>query len=144
VVTFILGTLLSPWLARMVNIPLRLLAPLIMFLSVIGAYAIRNDMFDVYMMLGLGVFTFLASKLDFHAGPIGLGMILAPIVEPALVQSLYLVRATSYQKVFFGSTVDIVLIAFTVLSIVWIAWSHMSTRRQARINKAAERLSATA
>lgn len=143
VVTFILGTLLSPWLARMISIPLRLLAPLIMFLSVIGAYAIRNDIFDVYMMLGLGVFTFLAGKLDFHAGPIGLGMILAPIVEPALVQSLYLVRATSYEKVFFGSTVDIVLIAITVLSVIWIVWSHMSAKKQARTNKAAEALSAT-
>jgi putative tricarboxylic transport membrane protein len=143
VMTFILGTLLSPWLARMVNIPLRLLAPLIMFLSVIGAYAIRNDLFDVYLMLGLGLFTFLVGKLDFHPGPIGLGLIMGPIVEPALVQSMYLSDATSYGRVFFGSTVDIVLIVLTVLSVGWVLWMQIKEKKQARTNKAVEGSSAT-
>jgi putative tricarboxylic transport membrane protein len=143
VMTFILGTLLSPWLARMVSIPLRLLAPLIMFLSVIGAYAIRNDLFDVYLMLGLGLFTFLVGKLDFHPGPIGLGLILGPIVEPALVQSMYLSDATSYGRVFFGSTVDIVLIVLTVLSVGCVLWTQIKESKQARANMAVEGLSAT-
>jgi putative tricarboxylic transport membrane protein len=138
VLTFILGTFFSRWLARMVSIPLRLLAPLIMFLSVIGAYAIRNDLFDVYLMLGLGLFTFLVGKLDFHPGPIGLGLILGPIVEPALVQSMYLSDATSYGRVFFGSTVDIVLIVLTVISLAWILWAQLEERKQARTNKAVE------
>jgi putative tricarboxylic transport membrane protein len=138
VLTFILGTVLSPWLARMVSIPLRLLAPLIMFLSVIGAYAIRNDIFDVYLMLGLGLFTFLVGKLDFHPGPIGLGLILGPIVEPALVQSMFLSDATSYGEVFFGSTIDIVLIVFTLLSVSWVLWSQIKDRKQASMGKAAE------
>jgi putative tricarboxylic transport membrane protein len=129
--TFVLGSLLSPWLARMVSIPLRLLAPLILFLSVIGSYAIRNDIFDVYMMLGLGVFTFIVGKLGFHAGPIGLGLIMGPIVEPALVQSMFLADATSYGQVFFGSTTDIVLIVLTVLSVGWVIWSQVKDRNQA-------------
>jgi putative tricarboxylic transport membrane protein len=128
--TFVLGSLLSPWLARMVSIPLRLLAPLIMFLSVIGAYAIRNDIFDVYMMLGLGLFTFIVGKFDFHPGPIGLGLIMGPIVEPALVQSMYLADATSYGKVFFGSTTDVVLIVLTVLSVAWVVWSQIKDKKQ--------------
>ncbi|HZD90352.1 MAG TPA: tripartite tricarboxylate transporter permease [Pseudolabrys sp.] len=136
VVTFILGTIFSPWLARMVNIPLRLLAPLIMFLSVIGSYAIRNDAFDIYLMLALGLFTYIASKLDFHPGPIGLGLILGPIVEPALVQSMYLADATSYPKVFFGSTVDVVLILMTVLSLGWVLWSQLKQNRQPSLDTA--------
>lgn len=138
IMTFVLGTLLSRWLARMVKIPLRLLAPLILFLSVIGAYAIRNDIFDVYLMLALGLFTFVAAKLDFHPGPIGLGLILGPIVEPALVQSMYLADATSYGQVFFGSTVDMVLIALTVLSLAWVLRTQMNERKQARTKRAAE------
>ena len=45
-------------LVRIIRIPLRLLAPLIVLLAVIGAYAIRNNMADVYIMLGLGIFVF--------------------------------------------------------------------------------------
>ncbi len=59
VMTFIVGSLFSPLMIRIVSIPLRLLAPMIFFLSVIGAYAIRNDIFDVYLMFGLGVLVFL-------------------------------------------------------------------------------------
>ena len=55
IVTFILGSLCAPFLVQIIRIPLRLLAPLIMLLAVIGAYAIRNNIFDVYIMLGLGV-----------------------------------------------------------------------------------------
>ena len=86
VVTFIFGMLMSGGLARMVLIPVRLLAPCILFLSVIGAYAIRNSMMDVYLMLGLGFAVYFLAQMGFHPGPIGLGVILGPIIEPALVQ----------------------------------------------------------
>jgi putative tricarboxylic transport membrane protein len=124
IVTFILGSLLTPLLVRIIRIPLRLLAPLIMFLAVIGAYAIRNNIFDVYMMFGLGVFVFLVRRLGFHPGPIGLGIILGPIIEPALVQSLYISNASSVGAVFFTGTVNIILISVTVLSISLVALSH--------------------
>lgn len=131
-VTFILGSLLAPLLASVVRIPLRILAPLIMFLAVIGAYAIRNNIFDVYMMLGLGVFVYLVRKLDFHPGPIGLGIILGPIIEPALVQSLYISHATSVGHVFFTGTVNLILIALTALSIGVAAMAHFKERGRKR------------
>jgi putative tricarboxylic transport membrane protein len=135
IVTFILGTLFAPMLARIVNIPLRLLAPLILFLAVIGAFAIRNSIFDVYLMLGLGVFVFLVRKLGFHPGPIGLGIILGPIIEPALVQAMFISDATSVGRVFFGSTVDIILISATVLSIAFVAWSRRKEQALERENE---------
>ena len=138
IVTFILGSLFAPWLARIVSIPLRLLAPLIMFLAVIGAYAIRNDIFDVYLMLGLGVFVFLVRKIGFHPGPIGLGLILGPIIEPALVQAMYLSDATSVGRVFFGSTVNIILIALTVFSVAFVIWTRRKERALERANEPVE------
>ena len=138
IVTFIVGTLFAPLMARIVNIPLRLLAPLIMFLAVIGAYAIRNSLFDVYLMLVLGVFVFLVRKVGFHPGPIGLGLILGPIIEPALVQAMYLADATSVGRVFFGSTVNVVLIALTVFSVAFVAWTRMRERAQQRTNEPVE------
>ena len=75
--------LATPLLVRIIKIPLRLLAPLIMFLAIIGAYAIRNNIFDVYLMLTIGIFVFLVRRIGFHPGPIGLGFILGPIIEPS-------------------------------------------------------------
>ncbi len=138
IMTFILGTLFAPILVRIIRIPLRLLAPLIMFLAVIGAYAIRNTIFDVYIMLGLGIFVFLIRKVGFHPGPIALGFILGPIIEPALVQAMYLADATSVGRVFFGSTVNIVLITLTIVSISFVAWTHIRERTQERAKEPVE------
>lgn len=124
VIIFILGTLFAPVLSRIIRIPLRLLAPLILFLAVIGAYAIRNTIFDVYFMLGLGLFVFLIRKIGFHPGPIGLGLILGPIIEPNLVQAMYMSDATSVMNVFFTGTVNIVIIMCIVLSIAFVAWTR--------------------
>ena len=138
IVTFILGSLFAPLLVRIIRIPLRLLAPLIMFLAVIGAFAIRNNIFDVYIMLGLGVFVFLIKPLGFHPGPIGLGLILGPIIEPALVQSLYLADATSIGRIFFTGTVNIILITFTVLSIFLAVWTSRRDRAKERTSASVE------
>ncbi len=132
IVTFILGSLFSPLLVRIVHIPLRLLAPLIMLLAVIGSYAIRNNIFDVYLMLGIGVFVFFARRLGLHPGPIGLGLILGPIIEPSLVQALYISDATSIGNVFFTGTVNIILITITVLSISLVAVARWKQRTQDR------------
>jgi len=138
VMTFIVGSLFSPFMIRIVSIPLRLLAPLIFFLSVIGAYAIRNDIFDVYFMFGLGVLVFLMRPLGIHPGPIGLGIILGPIIEPALVQSLYIARASSIADVFFTGAINITLIAITILSIGLVVLTRFKDRAQERASGAIE------
>jgi putative tricarboxylic transport membrane protein len=138
IVTFILGSLFAPMLVRVISIPLRLLAPLIMLLAVIGAYAIRNNIFDVYIMLGIGVFVFLIKRLGFHPGPIGLGLILGPIIEPSLVQAMYIADATSVWNVFFTGTINIILISFSVLSIAFVVWSRRMDRAQERASVSTE------
>ena len=129
VATFIIGAFLAGSLARMVLIPVRFLAPIVLFLSVLGSYAIRNNMVDVILMFGLGVIVYLLWKAGFHPGPIGLGIILGPIVEPALVQSMAMAQAQTVPGVFLASTVSKVLIVLTIVSVAWILWSN---KREAR------------
>jgi putative tricarboxylic transport membrane protein len=138
IVTFILGSLFAPLLVRIISIPLRLLAPLIMLLAVIGAFAIRNNIFDVYIMLGLGVFVFLVKRLGFHPGPIGLGLILGPIIEPSLVQALYISDASSIGRIFFTGTVNIILIALSILSISFVVWTRRRDLAQERASERGE------
>ena len=138
VMTFIVGTLFAPLMIRIVSIPLRLLAPIIFFLAVIGAYAIRNNIFDVYLMFGLGVFVFLVRGLGFHPGPIGLGIILGPIIEPALVQALYISNASSIGQIFFTGTINIILITITVLSISLVVLTRFKDRVRIRAGEPLE------
>ncbi|MPZ73936.1 MAG: C4-dicarboxylate ABC transporter permease [Nitriliruptorales bacterium] len=131
VVTFFIGAFLAGTLARMVLIPVRYLAPIVMFLSVVGAFAIRNNIVDVFLSLALGVLVYLLAKAGFHPGPIGLGIILGPIVEPALVQAMAVARASGLASVFLRSTVSKGLIALTTASVLWILWSNQREQRRA-------------
>lgn len=130
IVTYIFGSVLSPLIARMISTPVKILVPIVVFLSVIGAFAIRNNIVDVYWMLGLGIFTYLMSKLGFHPGPIGLGLILAPIVEPALVQAMDMSRASSVAHVFLGSPLDIIIAALSLLSVGWVLWTRRPQKKK--------------
>ncbi len=125
IATFIIGGALAGSLARMVSIPVRLLAPIVLFLSVAGSFAIRNNIVDVFLMVGFGTVVYLLSKVGFHPGPIGLGVILGPIVEPAMVQAMAMAEASSIFDVFLTGTVNIALIALTVLSVAWVMWSNL-------------------
>ena len=106
----------------------------IMFLAIIGAYAIRNNIFDVYLMLTIGIFVFLVRRIGFHPGPIGLGFILGPIIEPSLVQALYISDALGVGKIFFSGTINITLISLSVISVSAVAISRIRARKLAKVN----------
>lgn len=74
--------------ARISLIPYKYLAPIILAVCVVGAYSPRNSMFDVAVSLIFGVIGFAMKKADWPLPPLILGVILGPMFEIALRQSL--------------------------------------------------------
>ena len=102
------------------NIPIAFLAPFVVFLSVVGSYAINNNMFDVYVMIFFGLVGYIGRKAGFDAGPIVLGIILGKICEQGLVQSILMGKAAgSLFEVFFTRPISLILILLTVVSAAW-------------------------
>ena len=64
------------------------MAPLIMVLTLVGVYSVNNSVFDIWVMLVMGVFGYLARKLKFDLGPLLLAFVLGPIMERSLRQAL--------------------------------------------------------
>jgi putative tricarboxylic transport membrane protein len=73
------------WMLRM---PFTILAPLIFVLSLVGTYAAYLDMFDVRLMVLVGMGAFFLRLLDYPVAPAVLAVVLGPIAEPKLRQSL--------------------------------------------------------
>ena len=67
--------------AKMVELPKGILMPLIIVLSVVGTYAIQNNVTDIYWMLGFGIFGYFLKMNGFQVGPIILGIILGPLMD---------------------------------------------------------------
>ena len=113
------GYFLAKIIARLLNVKLNYVAITIVVLSVIGSYAIRNSMLDVWVVLAFGLIGFFGGRIGVDTGALALGIILGPMIEENLGKSMDLARAMgSLGTVFFSSKTVIVLMGLTALSCV--------------------------
>jgi putative tricarboxylic transport membrane protein len=137
-----LGLLLGKAASKVVTgLPVALLAPLVFFLSVIGAFAIQNNIADVYVMLALGLVGYAGRKIGLQPGPIVLGLILGVMCEQGLVQSILIGRAAKMpMAIFFTRPISIILIGLTLLSAGWPMLARMRppVRRTVNVNTEAD------
>ncbi len=66
---------------KLFSLPRGLLLPLIVPICVIGAYAVRLSMFDVWVMFASGAVGYVLHQFRFPTAPIVLGVILAPLAD---------------------------------------------------------------
>ncbi|WP_420404803.1 tripartite tricarboxylate transporter permease [Nisaea sp.] len=84
----VINILFIPVFLWVLKMPFTILAPVIFVLCVVGGYAPTEDMHDVWLMVGFGFGAYLLRKLDYPLAPAVLAIVLGPIAEPALRQSL--------------------------------------------------------
>lgn len=87
---FMFGFMLitARWLARLSNLPRGVLFPVILTLCVVGSYALANRMFDVWVMLAMGVLGFSMERVRLPLAPFVIGFVLAPIGESHITEGL--------------------------------------------------------
>lgn len=116
---------------HVVTVPPGNLYPVILLFCIVGAYAVNNSVFDVYVMLALGLIGFLMEENEFPIAPCILGLVLGGIVEQNLVASM--IRAQGDLLYFFHRPIAAVLGVLAIL--VWTAplalWAWRS--RSARV-----------
>jgi len=99
------------------------LVPSILVITILGTYALRNNVVDVALMLGLGVVGFLIRGLGLDAAPIVLGLILGTIAEQGYVQTILGGMAMDVPQLrLLENTLSQILIVLTVAVIGWTAW----------------------
>src|SRR5216684_5602380 len=88
VVLLILNLPLVGVFVNLLRVPYPIMYPIILVCSILGVYAVNSSVVDVWIMLVMGLVGYLLRKLEFEPAPIVLGVILAPMIEMALRQSL--------------------------------------------------------
>jgi putative tricarboxylic transport membrane protein len=76
------------FLAKLAKIPLPYLMPLILAFCIIGAFALNNRIFDIWVMLGFGLLGFLLESKNIPLAPFVIGFVLGPIAEENLTIAL--------------------------------------------------------
>jgi putative tricarboxylic transport membrane protein len=88
VIGVLMCVLLVPVFAAILRVPAPLLTPTIILLSVIGAYAVNNTTFDIWLLLAFGAAGYLFKKLNYPLAPFVVALVLGDMTEEALRQSL--------------------------------------------------------
>lgn len=90
VVVFLGGRFAVKAFAAILKLPYSLLAPIIIMFSIIGSYAISNDMYQVWVMLGFGIFGYFMKKYHFSPATLILGLVLGKMMEENFRRQLLL------------------------------------------------------
>jgi putative tricarboxylic transport membrane protein len=115
-----IGLLLLRFTVRLLTVRVTFVAVGIVMLSVIGAYAIRNSMLDVWIVVVFGLIGYFGNRVGLDNGAMALGLILGPMIEEGFSRSVSLSRAYdgSVLRVFWDSNIVLVLIFLTMLSLL--------------------------
>ncbi|HEX6004818.1 MAG TPA: tripartite tricarboxylate transporter permease [Burkholderiales bacterium] len=100
---------------RLLYIPAGVLYPLIVAISVIGAYGINGSMVDLYLILIFGVIGYIFDKVDIPVAPLVLSLVLGGMMEQSFRQAMTI--SGGNPKIFVGSTITVTLLVFSVISI---------------------------
>ena len=88
IVMVLLALVLTKPMVHILQINRKVLMPIIVVLTVVGAYASRSSMFDIKLMLIFGVIGFVLRKLNFPLAPVTLGLILGGTADTSFRQAL--------------------------------------------------------
>ncbi len=88
VMLLVLNLPLVPLFAQVLRLPVYVLYPLILGVSLVGVYSVSGSLFDLALLLVFGLLGYLMRKLDYPSAPLILGLALGAGMERALRQSL--------------------------------------------------------
>jgi len=118
--------LVGMW-AQLLRVPYAFMAPMVMVLTLVGVYSVNNSVFDIWVMLVMGVFGYLARKLKFDLGPLLLAFVLGPIMERSLRQALLMSHGSF--GIFFLRPISGALMMVAILFVLGNLWA---ARRKAK------------
>jgi putative tricarboxylic transport membrane protein len=99
---------------RLLDIDYSKVGPAILLFAVIGSYALRNAMTDVWITLGFGVLSYFMRKFNFGLAPLVLALVLGPLCETSLQRAMLM---SDYDPLYLVSRpISGSLLALSVLS----------------------------
>jgi putative tricarboxylic transport membrane protein len=81
--------LIGLWV-QVLKLRYQVLFPLILLFCLIGVFGVNNSILEIWLMIGFGAFGYLMKKFEYEMAPLVLALILGPMFENALRQSLIL------------------------------------------------------
>jgi TctA family transporter len=116
--------------AAILRVPFSAIAPMIVVSCAIGAFAIQNAMFDIWLMLGFGVVGYVFKKIGIPLAPFTLALVLGSRAEDAF--RLSMIGAEGSVSVFWSNGLVGSIMMLAVILLFWPLieklWSYSARR----------------
>ena len=122
-ILLVLNLPLAGLFARLLKIPYHWLYPPILALCIAGVYSQANSLEDCGLMVGFGLLGWLMKRYDWGMAPMILGLVLGPLFENALRQSLTLSHGSP--AIFVARPISALLLAFALLAVTAPLWTRI-------------------
>lgn len=113
---------------RVTDVPRSVIVPVVLVCCVVGAFALNNRVTDIYLLLGVGIFGYILSKLHYPLAPLVLGVILGPIAETNLRRAL---MTNEDWTLFFTRPISLTLLILAAVSVAFAIRHRLRQRHTA-------------
>lgn len=117
--------IVARFFGRLMSADPAIIGAFIVVFSLVGAYAIRNNMADVYLCIGFGLVGYLCKLLDFPTAPLVLGVILGPLAERYFMTSM--ANYDDNLLIFFQRPIACSLMAGSFVFVIWALFPGLSS-----------------
>ncbi|MGE0799998.1 MAG: tripartite tricarboxylate transporter permease [Lautropia sp.] len=127
-----LGILCIKVAAKVLKVPRNVLMPIILLFCIVGAFAINNATFDLWILLGFGLLAWFLETHGYPIAPMILGMLLGTMLEEHFIRSM--IKADGNLLAFVERPIAGGLAVFCALlwgGSAWLAWRRSTRRRLA-------------
>ena len=128
IVAVVINLACIPLFVWMLRMPFTILAPLIFVLSIIGGYAASRSIHDLWLIVVFGIAAFVMRKFDYPLAPAVLAIVLGPIAEPTLRQSLLL--SSGDPMIFFTRPIAGPITVIAIILILLPALKYLRRKRR--------------
>jgi putative tricarboxylic transport membrane protein len=106
-----------PLFAAILRVPFPIIAPVIVVICAIGAFTVKNNMLDVWMMVVFGIVGYVFRKLDYPLAPMVLALVLGDSAESSFRQSMLIAQGDL--RIFFSNWLVGGLTGLALIALFW-------------------------
>ncbi len=110
------GILLARQVVKVLRIPSQIFMPIIGVLCIVGSYAIGMRIFNLYLMLPIGIIAYFLTEMKYPIAPLVMGVILGPMADENLRRGL-LISKGSLMPIF-SRPVSLILFIIIFLTVM--------------------------
>ncbi len=123
--------LIGVWI-RLLMVPYRLLFPVIVGLICVGVFSVSGNVFDVFLIAGIGFVGYFLRLLQFEPAPLLIGFVLGPMLEENFRRSMVLGRGDL--SFFLTRPLSLAMLLIAIAMVLWAVVSALRTRWSTNVN----------